>query len=436
MKVWIALVIGLVAGAIAVGSALGLKSATDQGETTSFFAMPTETLLLDPATGVWSRVGELANAREAHESLLLPDGRVLIAGGTGSNRETVSGAELFDPVARRFQPAGAWRGLGGRHFPVVGLSGEVILFADGGTDSDHDSARWMPPSTWAPFTPPGDGLVGACRDKSQGRFLALNGEKSWTGDGRGAWDEAGALRFQATPLTLLPTTEGALLVSRRIEEPPKDPKETGYPSHLFWDRKERSWSENPALAEALRALDPRNVEIYSALVLSDGRIVLLAGPSGVLWDPARREAKELPKLPLDILMDVSAELLPDDRILVGGARADSEETFVLDVKEGKYSPGPRLPGPRGRYRLTSLGDGRVLLTGGEALQSRPTGAKAGAVFLGSLGLLALAGALVWVARAGGPGARWIGFAAGLLIPVALTAARYWILGVVASGIRG
>jgi hypothetical protein len=52
--------------------------------------------LYDPATGTWTATKDMTRARGGHTATLLPDGRVLVAGGARGAVET-SSAELFDP---------------------------------------------------------------------------------------------------------------------------------------------------------------------------------------------------------------------------------------------------------------------------------------------------------------------------------------------------
>jgi hypothetical protein len=61
--------------------------------------------LFDPVTGSWSPTGWLASPRAQGGTAVLPDGRVLAAGGIGVGGR-VSSTELYDPVAGSWLPAG------------------------------------------------------------------------------------------------------------------------------------------------------------------------------------------------------------------------------------------------------------------------------------------------------------------------------------------
>ena len=52
--------------------------------------------LYDPASGTWTDTGSLNTARFIHTATLLPNGKVLVAGGFGSNGFALASAELYD----------------------------------------------------------------------------------------------------------------------------------------------------------------------------------------------------------------------------------------------------------------------------------------------------------------------------------------------------
>src|SRR5438874_6164324 len=53
--------------------------------------------LYDPASGTWSATGSLATARRGHTATLLPNGKVLVSGGFGAS--ILASAELYDPAS-------------------------------------------------------------------------------------------------------------------------------------------------------------------------------------------------------------------------------------------------------------------------------------------------------------------------------------------------
>src|SRR5204863_549346 len=61
--------------------------------------------LYDSATGTWTLTGSMHEPRTWYTATLLPNGRVLVAGGTGN-----ASAELYDPAS------GTWTSTGPMEF--------------------------------------------------------------------------------------------------------------------------------------------------------------------------------------------------------------------------------------------------------------------------------------------------------------------------------
>ena len=93
-----------------------------------------------------SRVGSVTAAapmlepRSGQSATLLPDGKVLIAGGMRRNQDFYKSAELYDPATGKFQPTGEMSIGRVGHIAVLLRSGKVLIaggwvVGQGGTDS-------------------------------------------------------------------------------------------------------------------------------------------------------------------------------------------------------------------------------------------------------------------------------------------------------------
>jgi hypothetical protein len=62
--------------------------------------------IYDPASGTWSATGRLAEGRTRPSATLLLNGLVLVAGGQG-DQGTLASSELYDPASGTWSPTGA-----------------------------------------------------------------------------------------------------------------------------------------------------------------------------------------------------------------------------------------------------------------------------------------------------------------------------------------
>jgi WD40 repeat protein len=278
-------------------------------------------------TGSVTFAGEMLQPRSGHTATLLPDGRVLIAGGMRRNQDFYKSAELYDPSTAKFQPTGEMS-LGRVGQIAVLLSTGKVLIAGGWVGNrGTDSAELYDPST--------------------GKFTAISKMTVRRG------------RPSATVLT-----NGDVLIAGGEERD----------------------NESLASAEIFRvktlSFQPtgsmhRPRVSHTATLLDDGRVLIVGGyadgisSSAEIYDPKAGSFTETGSLHTARCKH-TAGLLPDGKVLIAGGsdsrgwNGNLNSVEIYEAKTGKFTAASSLND--GRFKLPDeavrLSSGKLLIAGG------------------------------------------------------------------------
>ncbi|MCX5542397.1 putative Ig domain-containing protein [Paraburkholderia sp. CNPSo 3076] len=321
--------------------------------------------------GEWLPADYMNLARYRHTASLLPDGRVLVAGGIGSKGRLLSSAELYAPAADTWSQTGNLNQARFFHTATLLPTGRVLV-AGGIGGTQLSSAELYDPAagTWAPT-----GSMSQARDShtatllSTGRVLVAGG-RGTTGTSlssaelydpvAGTWAQTGSLvqaRYSATATVL---ADGRVLVAGG----------TGSAGLLssaeLYDPATGTWSQTGNMAQAR--------SLHTAMLLPDGKVLVAGGNIGgtaalataELYDPATGTWSQTASMS-QARYFFSATLLPDGRVLAAGGVGSPvflSSADLYDPAAGTWSRTASLGQPRNQQSATLLPDGRVLAEGG------------------------------------------------------------------------
>ena len=120
------------------------------------FAMNTITYfssaeLFDPIAGTWTNTGSMAVPRATEKSILLPNGKVLSAGGE-STGGSIAGAELYNPATGTWTNTGSLSAVRERNQSALLPNGKVLLAGGDNQAVYYSTSEIYDPAlgTWAP----------------------------------------------------------------------------------------------------------------------------------------------------------------------------------------------------------------------------------------------------------------------------------------------
>ncbi|XYH96310.1 Kelch repeat-containing protein [Sorangium sp. So ce1128] len=341
------------------------------GEEISLWVEETGTpLLVDPAWTVTAP--SKATLRRNHTATLLPDGRVLVAGGLQQegvfdDAIELASALVYDPALDAWLPAAPMSQARWGHTATLLPGGRVLVTGGAGTLATaelYDSTT----DTWTPTV-----AMTAARwlhtatELADGRVLVAGGAAAATAEiydpAADSWSPTPAMSIARVEHTATRLQDGRVLIAGG-----RSPTTVAfYTSVEIYDPTTGAWTPGPAMLSGLRQ--------HTATLLEDGDVLVIGrGPGGQVYDPETNAWT--PAGTLNVRRDLlTATRLCDGRVLVSGTPAfgySVPPVELYDPSTGTFSPG--LSGQKNRSAATAtlLLDGRVLFVGGV---SSPPGAE-------------------------------------------------------------
>lgn len=298
--------------------------------------------LYDPATGLWTNTGSMSTERSYHTATLLLNGKVLVTGGSSSG-SYFSSTEVYDPATGLWTNAGSMNRIRQKHKATLLSNGKVLV--NGGSNSDANVNASFTNAKSAELFDPSTGLWTITGSMTAGRHnhtatLLPNGKVLVAGGFSVVWTE----HF------------------------------TYYNSYYLDDKFYLSSAEvyDPSTGSWTVTVSMNNIHwCHTATLLPNGKI-LVAGGNGYETNPSSSAEVYDPYTGLWAVtasmsfprQQHTATLLTDGKVLIAGDGDAQAEIF--DAATGLWTTTVALKNARSSLSSALLPNGKVLIAGGSA----------------------------------------------------------------------
>ena len=302
------------------------------------------TELYDPAASTFGPTGSMAAGRVGHTATLLPNDKVLLAGGEESNNpipDYLSTAELYDPATGTFAPTGyLMDGVGYMGQTHVGHTATLLPF-------EPDMVLII--GGWPVIPQYGDG--------SSEIYMVDGG---WFGSA----GESYRMITERSDHTATLLLDGRVLVTGGMDTNGNDPDS----AELYTINELDAFSATGSMSDVRRG--------HTATLLTDGKVLVVGGwgvdavslSSAELYDPVAGGFSTTASMTTD-RADHTATLLNNGKVLIAGgysyyANGVWSSAELYDPAEETFTATGSMTTPRADHTATLLNNGKVLLVGG------------------------------------------------------------------------
>jgi hypothetical protein len=331
--------------------------------------------------GTFHATGSMMAGRQAHGAALLPDGRVLLVGGTGGNGTQLRGtAELYDPATGTFSQTGSMVTAGWGQTATVLQDGRVLVTCGSVAEAEMYDPVTGAFSHVAGFPVPGPSHCTATR-LADGRVLLAGGSDDASGatlasaelfdPATGAFSPTGSMTTPRAQHVAILLSDGRVLVAGG---------QSGGVDNLssaeLYDPKTGTFSQTGAMTAQRAALSAALLPDARVLIVSDFEATLagqMLNPLGLLtaevYEPATGTFTTTGAMTGAIEPFRIASLQNGDVLVVGSSEAGRGDvkagSQVFDPRTNTFTAaGPEVDQSRSMPTVTTLADGRALVAGG------------------------------------------------------------------------